>query len=202
MLTVIPRLVLLIGLSARRPLTGFKKHHAGTTPSSMFCPGSDDDLNRDLAVWTKVEFALPTTHHPSSNDCTTVSCSPRAGRSSSGRTGSNFCRTLRIVPDVLLIEEVPDTTENRLFVRLPKELRACDNSLGTTESKVANRGPPEGAKEEDVRANGLGGIAGFIMAFSGALSGRTMVESIICLEKPLVSVFDRLRSLSFSEPSS
>ena len=114
MLIVMPRLVLLIGLSARRPLTGFKKHHAGTTPSSMFCPGSGVDLNRDLAVWTKDEFSLPTTHHPSSNDCTTVRCSPRDGRISSGRTGSNICRTLRVVPDVLLIVEVPDITENRL----------------------------------------------------------------------------------------
>jgi len=185
MLTVMPRLVLLVGLSARRPLTGFKKHHAGITPSSMFSLGSGDDLNRDLAVWTKVEFSLPTTHHPSSNDCTTVSCSPRDGRSSSGRRGSNICRTLRVIPDVLLIScvEVPDTTENRLWL-LIKELRYCDNSLGTAESKAVGRGPVEGGKETGVRANDLG-IAPF--------SGRTTVESIICLEKPLVSVFDRLK---------
>jgi len=154
MLTVTPRLVFLIGLSALRPLTGFKKHHAGITPSSMFSPGSDDDLNRDLAVWTKFELSLPTTHHPSSNDCTTVSRSPRDGRSSSGRTGSNFCRTLRVVPDVLLIEEVPDTTEKRLWL-VAKELRYCDNSLGVTKSKAVGRGTAEGEKERDVRVNGL-----------------------------------------------
>lgn len=113
MLTVTPRLELLIGLSARRPLTGFKKHHAGITPISMFPPGSWD-LKRDLAVLTKVEFSLPTTHHPSSNDCTTVSRSPSTGKISSGRTGSNFCRTLRDGPDEELIEEVPDMDENRL----------------------------------------------------------------------------------------
>ena len=110
MLTVTPRLELLIGLSARRPLTGFMKHHAGTTPTSMFAPASWV-LNRDLAVWTKIEFSLPTTHHPSSNDCTTVRRSPSNGRSSSGRTGSNFCRTLRVVPDVVLIVEAADINE-------------------------------------------------------------------------------------------
>ena len=144
MLIVMPRLVLLIGLSARRPLTGFKKHHAGIAPSSMFCPGSGD-LNRDLAVWMKVEFSLPTTHHPSSNDCTTVRRSPSEGRSSSGSIGSNFCRTLRVVPDVLLIAEVPDTTEKWLFV-LIKELRECGNSLGPRELKSAGRSPADGAK--------------------------------------------------------
>ena len=111
MLTVTPRLVLLIGLSARRPLTGFKKHHAGITPISMFSPGSWD-LNRDLAECTNVEFSLPTTHHPSSNDRITVRRSPSNGRSSSGRTGSDICRTLRVVPDVVLIVEVPDINDD------------------------------------------------------------------------------------------
>lgn len=197
MLTVTPRLVLLIGLSPRRPLTGFKKHHAGITPSSVFCPGSGD-LNRDLAVWTKVEFSLPTTHHPSSNDCTTVRRSPSDARSSSGRTGSNVCRTLRVVPDVLLIVEVPDSTENRLwlFVLIKEELWDC---LDPTKFKSGIGGPADMAKGADARVNGLGnprdwGTAGCIRAFSG----RTTVELIICLENPL---FDGRVSFSFPEPS-
>ena len=189
MLTVIDRLVLLIGLSALRPLTGFKKHHAGTTPSSMFCPGSGA-LNRDLAVWTKVELSLPTTHHPSSNDCTTVSCSPRDGRSSSGRTGSKVCRTFRVVPDVTSNVEVPDNTENRLWLaKLAEELRDGDN-LGAAKSKAA--GPDAAKGPKGTAANGLGIAsrgAEFIMAFSG----RTIVELIISLENPLFSVFDRLK---------
>jgi len=195
MLTVTPRLVLLIGLSARRPLTGFKKHHAGITPSSVFSPGSGD-LNKDLAVWTKVEFSLPTTHHPSSNDCTTVRRSPSDGRSSSGRTGSNVCRTLRVVPDVLLIVEVADITENRLWLFvLMKELWDC---LDPTIFKSGSRGPADMAKGADARVNGLGnardgGTAGCIRAFSG----RTTVELIICLEKP----FNGRVPFSFPEPS-
>jgi len=178
MLIVTPRLELLIGLSARRPLTGFKKHHAGTTPISMFPPGSRD-LNKDLAVWTNVEFSLPTTHHPSSNDCTTVSRSPSNGRSSSGRTGSNFCRTLRVGPDEELIVEMPDMDENRRLLVLIKELRVCGKSQ---ESKSGSIAPANGGRESSVRVNGLG-----CDEFKKAFSGRTTVESIICLENSLVN---------------
>ena len=180
-----PRLVLLIGLSARRPLSGFKKHHAGTTPSSMFCPSSGD-LNRDLAVWTKVELSLPTTHHPSSNDCMIVRRSPSDGRSSSGRTGSNFCRTLRVDPDELPIVEVLDNTENRLqlFV-LMEELRDC---LGPSGFKSASRGSADGGKREDVRANGLGIVAEGTARCARDFCGRMTAELIICLENPLVDL--------------
>ena len=181
MLTVTPRLEFLIGLSARRPLTGFKKHHAGMTPISIFLPGSWD-LNKDLAVLTKVAFSLPTTHHPSSKDCTTVSRSPRKGRSSSGRTGSNFCRTLRVGPDVELIVEMPDMNETRLWrLELIKEWR---ESLCPKWFKSGGcRAPAEGAKETGLGVNGLG-CPGFKRAFCG----RMIVESIIRLENPLVNL--------------
>ena len=179
MLTVTPRLEHLIGLSARRPLTGFKKHHAGTTPISIFPPGSWDLLNRDLAFWTKVEFSLPTTHHPSSNDCTIVSRSPSNVRSSSGRTGSNFCRTLRVGPDEVLIVETPDMDENLWLLELITELRVCGNSQ---ESK-SGRAPTGGARGTDVRVNRLGCVG-----FKTAFSGRMTAESTICLENPLFNL--------------
>jgi hypothetical protein len=191
MLTVTPRLELLIGLSARRPLTGFKKHHAGTTPISMFSPGSWD-LNKDLAVWTKVELSLPTTHHPSSNDCTIVRRSPGNGRSSSGRTGSNCCRTLRVVPDVELIVEVPDIQEIWLYLlALIKELRPCDVSLGPMEFKAAGRAPARGVMEPGVRVNGLGSAGWGTAKFIRAFSGRMTAELIICLENPLVNLVEK-----------
>ena len=187
MLTVTPRLEFLIGLSARRPLTGFKKHHAGTTPSSIFPPGSCN-LKRDLAVWMKAEFSLPTTHHPSSNDCTTVRRSPSDGRSSSGRTGSNVCRTLRAVPDVVLIVEVADIYDIWLYLLvLIKELRERGNSLGP---KAESRAATEGEMEACERVNALG-IAGPRSAgFKRAFWGRMTVESIICLENSLVNLED------------
>ena len=56
-------------------------------------------MNKDLAVWIIEAFSLPTTHHPSSKDCTIVSCSPTfVRRSSSGRTGSKSCLTFLTVP--------------------------------------------------------------------------------------------------------
>ena len=48
-----------------------------------------------------------------------------------------------------------------------------------------------------MRANDLGVAPGRLSrgtaGFTAALSGRMTVESIICFEKPLVSVFDRLK---------
>ena len=152
-LTVMPRLLTLIGLSALRPLTGLRKHHAGTTPSSMLFSGSGVLLNNDFAVCTSDAFSRPTTHQPSSKDCTTVRCSPNRVKSSSGSTGSKSCRILREVPDVLVgsNDDEPDITENRfwLLVKLMKELRDLEERSG---SKVEFRG--EAAPRAN--ANGLG----------------------------------------------
>lgn len=112
--TVTPRLELRTGLSTRRPLTGLIKHQAGTTPSSI----SLSDvvpccLKSDFGADKNVPCSFPTRHHPSSNDCMRVSCSPGDEISnSSGSTGLNSCRTLRLIPVVglcVLFEPLEDT---------------------------------------------------------------------------------------------
>jgi hypothetical protein len=56
--TVIPKLVLRTGLSALRPLTGLRKHHAGTAPSSTLL-SLEGDENKDLAVEAKNAILSP-----------------------------------------------------------------------------------------------------------------------------------------------
>lgn len=205
-----PKLLLLIGLSARSPLTGFKKHQAGTTPNSTLFSGAGVDLKSDLAVCTKDEFSLPTTHQPSSKDCTTVRCSPRFVNNSSGRTGSNNWRTLRDVPDVVVAsnEDVPDITENRCWgvvglVQLTQELRDIEglaHDLGVDASGARNveslklvlRENKNGFAELGV---GIKSSDSTLICMSSpeisagnirALAGSTTVESSLFLEKPIL----------------
>src|SRR5688572_751970 len=133
-----PKLVLRIGRSALRPFTGFMKHQAGTTPSSTLSPVSGL-LNRLLFCMKPP--SLPTTHQPSSNDWTTVSCSPRLViSSSSGRTGENICLTFRLVPvvGVVSMEELVDMTEKRLrpLEALMNELRNMEERLEDDTSSI------------------------------------------------------------------
>lgn len=128
-LTVIPKLVLLTGLSTRTPCNGLIKHQAGTTPNSMLFSGWLLDLNNDLAVGTAKLLSLPTTHQPSSNDCTMLSCSPTfARRSSSGRTGSKSCLTFLTAPMLEGLLEDADITENR-FADPPLMLLSMDRRI-------------------------------------------------------------------------
>lgn len=136
--TVMPRLVLRMGRSPFKPTTGFMKHHAGTTPISMLFGGSG--LNKDLGCMNALP-SLPTTHHPSSNDWTTVSLSPRLTSSSSGSMGLKIWRIFRRVPVVGFesIEEVEDRTEKRL---LP-EPEALKNEIQDPRLPPdGGRGPP------------------------------------------------------------
>jgi len=111
-LTVIPKLVLLTGLSTRTPCIGLRKHQAGTTPNSILPSGCGLDANKDLAVCTIEAFSLPTTHQPSSKDWTILSGSPTVvRRSSSGRTGSKSCLTFLTVPVLDRSEGLLDATD-------------------------------------------------------------------------------------------
>ena len=204
-LTVMPRLLTLIGLSALRPLTGLRKHHAGTTPSSTLFSGSGVLLNKDFAVWTNDAFSRPTTHQPSSKDCTTVRCSPNRVRSSSGSTGSKSCRTLRAVPEVDFgsnDDDEPDITENRfwLLVKLMKELRDLEERSGSRAEFRGDAAPR--ANVNGLGANGVGRVpasrssAALVSRARGmpAFSGRTMVELTMFLENPILWVAERLKS--------
>ena len=115
--TVMPRLELRTGLSTRSPLTGLIKHQAGTTPSSILLSDVASCLKSDFGTSGRdVLRSFPTRHHPSSNDCMIVSCSPGVEISnSSGSTGLNNCRTLRLVPIVwpCVLFEPHEDTEKR-----------------------------------------------------------------------------------------
>jgi hypothetical protein len=100
-----------MGRSARRPLTGLTKTQAGTAPISALSAGVACFAPNAVvpaaaaAADAKRPASRPTMHHPSSYECTTVSCSPRESTSSSGKTGLNIWRTLRDdapAPDALL----------------------------------------------------------------------------------------------------
>lgn len=202
MLTVMPKLVFRTGLSARRPLTGLRKHHAGTTPSSTSFSSTRAVLNRDLALCTKDAFSRPTTHQPSSNDCTTVNCSPRRTRSSSGRTGSYIWRTRRIVPNVSVEskEEVFDMTEKRFWLEvLMKDWR---RPAGAPGSNMEVRWGSS-AKEKGLGANAVGNASDWrcvsitwVAEALGrrALWGSTTDESTLFLEKEFTWVVKRLKS--------
>ena len=132
------------------------KHQAGTTPSSTSLFTSPF-LNNDFAGAMNVLFSLPTRHQPSSNDWTNVNSSPtRERRSSSGSTGSNNRRTLRVAP-VVSIVECADTTEY-IERRLPGcELLPKDGN----EPSVGELGveeAAESAKENGFAENGWGKV--------------------------------------------
>lgn len=172
--TVMPKLVLRIGRSARRPLTGFKKTQAGTTPSSTSLSPSGALLKSDFFCWNPEVFSFPTTHQPSSNDCTTVSCSPTlVRRSSSGKTGWKSCLTLRAWPVVGSAPKDEATEDDTEYLFRPDA--ALMNEWRTHETRLSLLGetgllPPEkperrsgGARKEDEdgeaglrRVNGLG----------------------------------------------
>jgi len=198
-LTVIPKLVFLTGLSTRTPCIGLRKHQAGTTPNSILPSGWGLDPNNDLAVCTIEAFSLPTTHQPSSKDCTILSGSPTVvRRSSSGRTGSKSCLTFLTVPvldwtssEGLL--DATDVTEYR-FKDARFELLIERRTLepGLDSEPLAERAKENGFGENDwgidpdwrwysiisSRVCGRGG-----RERERVFSGRGMVESRSFLEK-------------------
>lgn len=165
--TVIPKLDPLTGRSALKPLTGFKKHHAGTTPNSTFpssapvpAPAAVTGFpNNVLTGAANTLFSLPTTHHPSSKDWITVSCSPkRVMSSSSGRIGLKIWRTFRALPEVgplPTVDEAADNTEKRLKRLLWLDMLMKDTRSEAPGASMEERGepPPVAAM---AKAKGLG----------------------------------------------